>query len=604
HSHARLYFGSQRLYRSDDRGDSWRAVSPDLTRALDRNKLPLMGKIWPVDSIQKNVSTALYDNISSISESPRQEGLIYVGTDDGLVQITEDGGKTWRKVEKPAGVPEDAYVQRILASQHDAGTVYVAYENHQNGDFKPYLIKSADKGRTWTNLSASLPERGGVYAIAEDYKDPKLLFAGTEFALFFSKDGGQKWIRLSVGLPTIMVRDLAIQKKMDDLIVATFGRGIYVIDDYSPLREAAAETLQKESALFSIRPALSYIPGSIFGAGKGDQGDAFFTAPNPPFGAAITYHLKEGYRSRAQERHRKERAAIARGEAPPYPAIEELRAEANEEPPAIVVTISDAAGKPVRRLDESASAGLHRVYWDLRGPANTLPAAAPTGGRGGRGGGGGGAAGGDEEESMFGGRGSRGALVLPGRYTATIAKRIDGVVTPLPGSQTLEVVGEGPASSADRTALSEFQDKLARLQKAFTATEQSAAEARARILAIRRAVDATPALPLKTREQDLALERQLDAITRLLRGDPVLRAHNEGAPAQIAGHLQAAASPLGGTTGHPTKTAMEQYQMASDELAAQIPKLRKLIEVDLPALEKQLDAAGAPYTPGRLPQWK
>ena len=250
HSNTRLYFGAQRLYRSDDRGDSWKAVSPDLTRALDRNKLPLMGKIWPVDAVQKNVSTALYDNISSIAESPKQEGLLYVGTDDGLVQVSEDGGAHWRKIEKPAGVPEDAYVQRILASQHDAGVVYVAYENHQNGDFKPYLIKSADKGKTWVNISGNLPETGGVYAVAEDHINKNLLFAGTEFGLYFTKIGGEKWIKLNAGLPTIMVRDLAIQKQMDDLVIGTFGRGIYVLDDYSPLRVATPEMMQKETRDF------------------------------------------------------------------------------------------------------------------------------------------------------------------------------------------------------------------------------------------------------------------------------------------------------------------------------------------------------------------
>ena len=245
--HAPLH-RAQKLYRSDDRGDSWVAVSPDLTRQLDRNKLPLMGKIWPIDAIQKNVSTALYDNISSMAESPKKEGLIYVGTDDGLVQVTEDGGKNWHKVDKPAGVPENAYVQRIVASQHDAGTVYVAYENHQNGDFKPYLIKSTDAGKNWVNISGNLPERGGVYAIAEDPVDKNLVFAGTEFGLYFTKIGGEKWTKLNIGLPTTMVRDLTIQKQMDDLVIGTFGRSIYVLDDYTPIRTATNEMMQKEAA--------------------------------------------------------------------------------------------------------------------------------------------------------------------------------------------------------------------------------------------------------------------------------------------------------------------------------------------------------------------
>jgi len=612
-SNTRLYFGAQRLYRSDD---SWRAISPDLTRNLDRNKLPIMGKIWPIEAIQKNVSTALYDNISALAESPRQEGLIYVGTDDGLLQITEDGGKNWRKVEKPGGVPEDAYVQRIVASQSEAGTVYVAYENHQNGDFRPYLLKSTDKGRTFENIAGNLPERGGVYAIAEDYKDPKLLFAGTEFGLYFSKIGGEKWIPLRNGLPTIMVRDLVIQKQMDDLVIGTFGRGIYVLDDYSPLRDATPELLSKGDTIFPVKSALSYIPSSIFGGGTGDQGSAFFSAPNPPVGAAITYYLKEGYRTKAQERQQRERAAVARGEAPPYPTPEELRAEAQEEAPAILVTVTDSEGKVVRRLDEPATAGIHRITWDLRaqgmnaGRGGFPGGGGGGGGRGGAGGGGGrggagGGAGGGEEPPAFAGRGGGGgALVVPGRYTVTLAKRIDGAITPLPGSVSFDVVAEGPSTKEDRAALEAFQQKVEKLQAALTATEEGATDARTRLDAIQRAIDATPALSSKVNEQCLALKKNLDDINLALRGDTIWRSHSEGVPASIAEHIQAAAAPLRGTTGHPTKTAMEQYQIGSDELATTLPKLRKLLDVDIRALEKQLDAAGAPPTPGRLPDWK
>ncbi len=613
HSNTRLYFGAQRLYRSDDRGDSWKPVSPDLTRALDRNKLPLMGKIWPIDAVQKNVSTALYDNISSIAESPKQEGLLYVGTDDGLVQVSEDSGANWRKIEKPAGVPEDAYVQRILASQHDAGVVYVAYENHQNGDFKPYLIKSADKGKTWVNVSGNLPESGGVYAVAEDHVNKNLLFAGTEFGLYFTNIGGEKWIKLNVGLPTVMVRDLAVQKQMDDLVIGTFGRGIYVLDDYSPLRVATPEMMQKESAIFPVKTALSYLPNSRFGA-ENNVGTGFWVAQNPPFGASITYNLKDGYRTKKQERQQKERAAIARGETPPYPTAEQLRAEAEEEPPAVVVSVADASGKVIRRFDAPATRGLHRIVWDLRTQGTALAPAIPLGGggagggggRGGRGGGGAaGAGGGDEEAPAFFGRGGGGGgLVVPGKYTVSLAKRVDGAITPLGAQQTVEVAPEGPASREDRAALADFNEKVAKLQKAVSATQQSAAEARTKLEAIRRAIDATPSLPLKLREQALAMEHALEEINRVLNGDHVMGGFNEGVPASISEHAQAAASPLRGTTGRPTKTAQEQYQIASDLLAAELPKLRKLLETDIKAIEKQLDAAGAPPTPGRLPDWK
>jgi photosystem II stability/assembly factor-like uncharacterized protein len=606
HSNTRLYFGAQRLYRSDDRGDSWREVSPDLTRALDRNKLPLMGKIWPVDAIQKNVSTALYDNISSIAESPKVEGLIYVGTDDGLVQVTEDGGKNWHKIEKPAGVPEDAYVQRIVASQHDAGTVYVAYENHQNGDFKPYLIKSSDRGKTWINISGNLPERGGVYAIAEDHVDSKLLFAGTEFGLYFTKLGGEKWIKLNIGLPTIMVRDLSIHRGMDDLVIGTFGRSIYVLDDYSPLRNATNELLTKDSHIFPTKPALSYIPQNR----GGDLGTSHFTAANPPVGAQITFNLKEALTSKRAERQRRERAAIARGENPPYPTPEELRAEAEEEAPAIIMSIADSTGKVIRRLEAPPTRGLHRITWDLRAQGPVMaPAAAPAGGgggRGGRGGGGGGAApAAPPVEEEGGGRGfGGGPLVVPGKYTVTLARRVEGVVTGFAGSQAVEVTSEGYSTPQDRAAMAEFQEKLSKIQKALTATTATAAEAGTRLNAIRRAIDSTPSLSPKVREECVKVEKQLADINLALNGDRVWRSHNEGVPASISDHVNAAAAPTRGTTGKPTKTAMEQYQIASDELAAEIPKLRKLVEADIKGLEKQLDSAGAPYTPGRLPDWK
>jgi hypothetical protein len=540
-----------------------------------------------------------------------KEGLIYVGTDDGLVQVTADGGKHWTKIDKPAGVPENAYVQRIVASQHDAGTVYVAYENHQNGDFKPYLIKSADAGKTWVNISGNLPERGGVYAIAEDPVNKNLIFAGTEFGLYFTNIGGEKWIKLNVGLPTTMVRDLTIQKQMDDLVIGTFGRSIFVLDDYSPLRVATPETMQKEAALFPVRKALEFVP---FNPG-GDLGTANFTTPNPPVGAAITYNLHEAIRTKAQERQQRERQAAQNGETL-YPTPEELRAESLEEPPAILVTIKDAKGNIVRRLDEPATQGIHRVTWDLRStgiglaPSIPLGGGGTGGGRGGRGGGGagGGAAGGGGDTEQFaqfgGGRGGGGgAFVLPGKYTVSLAKRVNGVVTELPGSETIEVVGATPSTQEERISMIEFQDKLGKLQKALTATQEAATEAGTRLDSIKRAIDAMPSLSPKLHETALGLQRDLDAINLALSGDRIWRSHNEGVPASISERIGAAGS-SGRGTGHPTKTAMEQYQIGSDELALQIPKLKKLIETDIRNLEKQLDAAGAPPTPGRLPDWK
>src|SRR5437867_1109949 len=186
HSHTRLYFAADKLFRSDDRGDSWKVISGQLSRGLDRDKLPVMGKVWSMDAVAKNQSTAFFGNASALAESQKKEGLIYVGTDDGLIQITEDAGKNWRKVEKLLDVPELAYVSRVVASNHDANNAYVAFENHQHADFKPYLVKTIDAGRSWTSIKSNLPANQPVWAIAEDHVNPNLLFVGNEFGLYFS----------------------------------------------------------------------------------------------------------------------------------------------------------------------------------------------------------------------------------------------------------------------------------------------------------------------------------------------------------------------------------------------------------------------------------
>src|SRR5262249_38479990 len=343
HSHTRLYLGAQVLYRSDDRGESWKAISPDLTRQIDRNTLPVMGRIWGPDAVAENTSTALSGHISAITDSPKREQLLYGGTDDGLFQVSEDGGGHWRKIDHLPGVPSDAYIARVRASLHDAATVYLAAENHQNGDFKPYLLKSTDDGRTWRSIAGDLPERGSVYAIAEDHVDPNLLFAGTEFAAYWTRDGGQHWIKIA-GVPTIAVREIAIQKRENDLVLGTFGRGIYIVDDYSPLRTATPATMTSAATLYPVRDAVLYVPTMPYGMpGKGFQGEMFLRGETPPYGAVFTYQLKEGLKTLKEKRTEAEQTAEKAGQTIRYPSADELRAEANEEPPAILLTVASAS---------------------------------------------------------------------------------------------------------------------------------------------------------------------------------------------------------------------------------------------------------------------
>jgi photosystem II stability/assembly factor-like uncharacterized protein len=596
HLHTRLYFAANKLFRSDDRGDSWRAVSPDLTRQLDRDKLPVMGKVWGPDAVAKHQSTSFYGNIVALSESPKKEGLIYVGTDDGLIQVTEDGGKNWRKVESFPGVPEKSYVSRLFASQHDANTVYALINNHKNADFTPYILKSADAGRSWSLISSNLPKNGPLWAIAEDHVNPSLLFVGTEYGLFFTIDGGSKWIQLKGGMPTIAVRDLAIQKRENDLVAGTFGRGIYILDDYTPLRLMKAETLAQESHLFPINEALIYIESQpLGGRGKSFQGESYFTAPNPPFGATVTYYLKEPLKTKRQLRKEAEK----KGGEVPYPTREELSAEAEEEAPSVILTVSDAAGRVVRRLNGPLVAGMHRVTWDLRYPATQLAPPRPAGNEAGD------EAGEEAAEEIFRGR-PAGHLVMPGKYTVTLSKRVGGVWTQLAGPQSFTVTTEGlnTMAGADREKLFEFQQKVAKLQRAVNGALSSANELKTKLATARRALLETPSASDKLIDEAAMIDKRLNEILKALRGDAALRRRQENLPPSISERVNDIVAEQRMSTSRPTNTQSNTYNIAAQEFEVELKKLRSLVDVDVAKLEKSMESAGAPWTPGRVPVWQ
>jgi hypothetical protein len=593
HNPQRLYFAGNILFRSDDRGDSWKAVSPDLTRQIDRNKLAVMGKMWGPDAIFKHSSTSMYGNCVALAESPKKEGLIYVGTDDGLIQITEDGGKTWRKVEQFSGVPANTYVSKLVASQHDANTVFACFDNHKQGDFAPYVLKSTDAGRTWATMAGDLPVRGTVYCLAEDHVDPNLFFVGTEFALHFTTDGGKKWHRIKNGLPTIQVKDLCIQRKMNDLVIGTFGRGIYIIDDYSPLRSMNSATLTSEAEMFPTRDAILFVPNAQYGgAGKAFLGASFYTADNPPYGATLTYTLKEAVKTRKQKRKDAEKAAEKSGMPPPYPSPVELRLEAEEEAPTMLMVVSDAEGNVVRTLYGPTGEGMHRVTWDLRDPAPTLPATVTA------------RADDDDEESPR--RRSAGPLVAPGKYSVRLYKRVEGKVTPLAGSVEFNVVldtlgNPDAALVAEKVA---FHRQVLKLSRAVTGATNVSTELGTRLDAIRRALDLAPKADDDAKAQVRAMIDRNRDILRALRGDTVLAARNENVPMSISERAgfasRASAQSLTKTTG----TQSEQYAIAAKEFTTELAKLKQLADVDLPTLEKKLDGFGAPWTPGRLPTWE
>ncbi|HEX9160290.1 MAG TPA: glycosyl hydrolase, partial [Thermoanaerobaculia bacterium] len=461
HQSNRIYYAAQYLFRSDDRGNAWKLISPDLTRHLNRNELPVMGRIWGVDAVSKGASTSWYGNIVSLAESPVQEGLIWVGTDDGLIQVTEDNGANWRKIDKVPGVPDMSYVSGLEPSMHDANTVYAAFDNHKTGDFKPYVYKSSDRGKTWTSIAGNLPARGSTYAIAEDRVDPKLLFVGTEYGLWFTQNGGGNWIQLKGNFPTIAVRDLWVQKRRDDLVVATFGRGIWILDNYAALRTMNAAAAKNDAMLFPARDAELYVERAELGLpGKSFQGDSYFTAPNPPMGATFTYYLKDEIQTRRKARWQEEsKVEKERGNEPTkassLPTLDQLRAEEREFEPAVVLVVADEDGNVVRRVSGPVKAGFHRVAWDLRyPPPSPIELKEP-------------------EPDVFQPP-PPGPLAAPGKYTVRLIKRVDGTETPIGDAQTFNVVPLylDLMQGSDRAAVLDFQKKASRLQRAVMGADK------------------------------------------------------------------------------------------------------------------------------------
>ncbi|MFA6469607.1 MAG: glycosyl hydrolase [Bacteroidota bacterium] len=584
HSPSRLYFGANKLFRSDDRGVSWIPVSGDLSRQKDRNTIPMMGKLWSIDAINRHGNTAAWGNLSQISESPQKEDLLYVGTDDGLIQTTEDGGKQWRKIDKISGIPELAYTSVVRASVHSENVVYAAFDNHQQGDFKPYLLKSEDKGRSWKSISNNLPANGSVKSFAEDHVDPNLLFIGTEFGLYFSNNGGKIWTALNSGLPVNAVKDMDIQKRENDLVIATFGRGFYVLDDYSPLRRMNPELMQKEAHLFDVKKAWMYVEKDpLSGDDQGWQGDNFYHANNPAFGATFTYYVKEAYKTKKQIRKEAEKEAEKKKSGISIPSVEDSRAESDEEAPAILFTVKDESGNVVRKLKGENAAGVNRINWDLRysslDPVTNTSSA-------------------DGKSSAW--------FVMPGKYTVSLSKRIDGVETVLGTSVEFECATLGTPSvpAKDRSALAAFQRKAAHFQRIVFASNNYLNELRASINAVKAALMQSQGETGGQYKTVRELELRLTAMKRSFSGDDVISRRNDIAPPGIFSRMNSLTESFFSSNADVTETQKKAYDIAVTDFEREYTSLKEIAEKDMPQIYRALEMLHSPVIPGRLPDWK
>ena len=583
HDSARLYFASQRVWRSDDRGDSWTAISGDLSRGLDRLQLPMMGRVWSYDSAWDLYAMSKYGTVTSLSESPVVAGLLYAGTDDGLIQVSEDGGQSWRQIDDLPEVPDFFFVNDIKADLFDPDTVYVVVDNHKAGDFNPYVLKSTNRGRNWRSIAGDLPDRHMIWRLVQDHVKPGLLFAGTEFGVFFTVDGGRKWVKLSGGTPIISYRDLVIQKRENDLVAATFGRGFFILDDYTPLRDVTANMLENNSVLFPVRKARWYVPRRPLGCDRNDcaasQAQAFYMAPNPAFGAVFTYYLPEEIRTKQGQRREREKPLEKEGADTPSPAWDKLIDEALEDEPAIVLTVRDSDGNIVRHVEGPVEAGFHRVAWDLRYPL-TDPWKPE-----------------DEDEPWTD---PGGVLAAPGNYTVTFAKRVNGVLEDLGHTQLFEVVSvrEPTLEGSKQPDRVEFARRVDELKRAVKGSVSAIEELTEDIDAIQETLARSTAAPALYAEAT-AIEQQARRLRDDLTTNEDRQKMGDPGPVSIDRRLDVAGWGARTTAHGPTATQSANFEIAEAKFVEVGAALDRLIDQDFAALKRKLDEAQVPWTPGR-----
>jgi hypothetical protein len=582
HDHKTLYYGSQRVWKSTDQGNSWTAISGDLTTNQNRYELKMFNTIPGVDALHDTGAMSKYATLTSISESPVEQGLLYTGSDDGLIYASEDGGRTWRKAATLPKVPELSFVNDIEASLHNENEVFAAADAHKLGDFTTYLFMSTDKGKSWKSIVGDLPKRTTVWSIKQDHQDQNLLFIGTEYGLYFSTNKGVNWIKLSAGVPTIPFRDVELHARDNDLVAASFGRGIYILDDYSALREVGKFTDPKQNTLFSIRDAWWYVP-SVPSQAKGmpTAGSSSYRTPNPPDGALLTYYIGEIPKTAKQQRTEQVKKLIEQGLDIPFPGWETLNNESRDSEPKMMILISDANGEAVRWLKASTAPGVHRVNWDLRYPASdpislTQPDFVPPW----------------AEDPQ-------GPLVIPGNYSAQLYLLEDGVLKSQGESKGFSVkpTPQNPAS-ADYAAYKAFTVKTNALASVMGSVGSRLGEFRSKLNHIEAALlQASAVNPDWFKTIDL-FKREGAVISQELYGDPARSRKNEAIASAAAGKIWSVISGHWNTTQLPTQTQKEAIALAEDELNQIVVKIGDL-EQKMNAFEAQLTAKGVPFTPGR-----
>jgi hypothetical protein len=575
HKASRIYAGSQRVWRSENRGDSWQAISSDLTTNQNRYELGYKGRVWSVDDLHDNDAMSKYSTLSAISESPVTEGILYTGSDDGLIHVTTDGGLKWRQTHVLPDVPARAFINDIETSLFDADSVFAVADAHKLADYTPYVFVSNNQGRNWRSISGDLPDGTIVWAIQQDHVNENLLFLGTENGVYFTLNGGVNWHKAG-GTPTVAFRDIKLQRRDNDLVGATFGRGFYILDDYSALRSMAESGFGKSASLFPVRDAWWYIPSAPSQAvGMSTLGSDSFAAPNPDFGATITYFLSEKLESSKDKRTTEEDALTEKGEDIPFPGWDRLTRESLEAIPRVLVLISDSDKQPVRWLEASNEKGLHRLSWDLRlAPPDAIELSTP-------------------EFVPPWADSSEGPLVAPGTYSAQLYAFSNGQASTLAGAQSFEVkpVRSAP-NGVDYAEVAKYQQDTAELKRMVDNAEQELGRSNELLRHMKAAALAAPRATLALFTRLDALVADISQLETRLNGDPVRNRLNETSPPSISGRAFNAANTWR-TTQRATATQRSDFKIAKTDFAVFSEDLEATL-ADLANLEEELSVAGAP----------
>ncbi|EOZ95620.1 Glycosyl hydrolase, BNR repeat precursor [Indibacter alkaliphilus LW1] len=580
HDHKTLYFGSQRVWKSTDRGDSWQAISGDLTKGKSRYELPMKDRVPGIDALYYNGAMSKFATLTSISESPIQAGLLYTGSDDGLLHVSEDEGESWRKCTRLPGVPELTFINHVHASPHDANTVFAVADGHQLGDYNSYVFMSTDKGRSWKSIAGDLPSNTIIWVLKQDYIDENLLFIGTEYGLYFSINKGSNWIKLNTGVPTISFRDVELHPRENDLVGASFGRGIYVLDDYSPLREINNLSISNSNTLLPVKDAWWYVPSVPMQAkGMPSQGSDSYVSKNPPFGAIFTYYLKDLPKTQVDKRKEQEKKLHEQKSNIPIPDWDQLREEALEQDPGVMLLVRDEAGNPIRWVQGGSSEGVHRVNWDLRLPApHPISLYVP-------------------EFQPPWASDPEGPLVAPGKYSVELYVHNNGALE-LQGEKKEFELKPAYDLTTDYVAMAAFKKQTSELyRRAFNAARQLS-EAEEKLRFIKAALMKTPNGSEELYAEWTDLNRALKDLKIKLMNDEIPNSKDVSTSPTIMSRIGGTVYGHWSSTEAPTVTQKRNVEIARNEFEA-YQKEASVFFDKLGSYERKLEAAGAPYTPNR-----